>query len=222
MNLSGNLLDYFVAFWSGVLVSFSPCVYPLIPITVSVIGGVNTSGTKLRGFVISSIYVLGIATTYCLFATMAALTGKLFGSWQNSPVAFIILGNILILFALVLFDVIPMASLGLTPKIKLKNLWSLFLLGIVSGLAIGPCTAPILGSLLVYVGSKQNVLHGVSLLFSFSIGVGASLVLAGTFSGFLSSLPKSGVWLKWIKIICGFILLIIGEFFLIKGGRLMQ
>ena len=224
MNLSGNILDYFLVFWSGVLVSFSPCVYPLIPITASIIAGVNTKGTKLRGFIISLVYVLGVAVTYCVLAVISALSGKLFGKLQNDPFIFLVVGNILIIFSLVLFDVIPLPALGVNVqnKIKIKNLWAVFLLGMASGLVVGPCTAPVLGTLLLYVAKRQNVFYGVSLLFVFSYGVGSSLILVGTFSSILSSLPKSGPWLMRIRQLCGLILLIAGEFFLIKAGRLMS
>jgi len=223
MNLSGNLLDYFIVFWGGVLVSFSPCVYPVVPLTASIIAGLNTTGTKLRGFILSLVYVLGVAITYCALGAFAALTGKFFGQIQNNSVTFLIVGNILILFSLALFDVIPTPALGVDVqhKIKIKNLWMVLLLGMAAGLVIGPCTAPVLGTLLLYVGSRQNVFYGVSLLFVFSYGVGASLILIGTFSSMLSTLPKSGAWLVWIKRICGIILLGIGEYFLIKAGRLM-
>lgn len=223
MNLSGNIFDYFIVFWSGVLVSFSPCVYPVMPITASIIAGVNTTGTKLRGFIISLVYVLGLAITYSALAIIASLTGKVFGQIQNHPIVFLVIGNILILFALVLFDVIPIPSLGVNiqNKIKIKNLWTVVLLGMVSGLIVGPCTAPILGALLLYVASRQNLLYGASLLFVFSYGVGASLILVGTFSGILSNLPKSGWWLVRIKRLCGLFLFIAGEYFIIKAGRLM-
>src|SRR3989338_5086059 len=193
MSLSGNLFDYFIVFWAGVLVSFSPCVYPVMPITASIIGGVNTKGTKARGFFISLIYVLGVAITYCALGAFAALTGKFFGQIQNNSFTFLIVGNVLIFFSLALFDVIPMPALGVDVqnKIKIKNLWMVLLLGMASGLVIGPCTAPVLGTLLLYVGSRQNLFYGVSLLFIFSYGVGASLILIGTFSGILSNLPKS-------------------------------
>lgn len=220
MNLSGKIFEYVIVFWSGVLVSFSPCVYPLVPITAGIIAGVNTQGSKLKGLISSLIYVLGLAITYCALATFAALTGRVFGQFQNHPLIFFIAGNFFILFALSLFDVIPLPSLGnnIQSKIKVKNLWTVLFLGMASGLVVGPCTAPVLGSLLVYVGVRRNVFHAISLLFVFSYGVGASLILVGTFSGILSNMPKSGPWLVRIKRFCGVILFIAGEYFLIKTG----
>ena len=106
-------------------------------------------------------------------------------------------------------------------KIKDKNMWAVLLAGMASGLIVGRCTAPILGALLFYVGSQQNVVYGASLMFVFSYGVGASLILIGTFSGILASLPKSGTWLLRIKQFCGFVLIIAAQYFLIKAGGLL-
>ena len=224
MNLSGSILDYFIVFWGGVVVSFSPCVYPLIPITASIITGINTQGTRWMGFVISLIYVLGLALTYSALGIFAALTGSFFGQLQNHPAVFLFAGSILVLFSLVLFDVIPLPVLGinLQGKIKIQNLWTVLLLGMSSGLIVGPCTAPVLGALLFYVASHQKILYAVSLLFVFSYGLGASLILAGTFSGLLSRLPKSGRWLLVVKRLCGGVLLLAGEYFFIKAGRFME
>lgn len=223
MTLSGNVLDYFVVFWGGVLVSFSPCVYPIMPVTASFIAGINTSGTRLRGFVISLVYVLGMAVIYGTLGAAAALTGKFFGQVQSHPATLFIIANILILLALVLFEVVPMPSLGvhLHHKMELNNLWTVFLFGMASGFMVSPCTTPILGVVLLHVASRQSPLYAFSLLFVFSYGVGASLILIGTFSGVLSCMPKSGRWLLWIKRFCGFILLIVGEYYLIQAGRLM-
>lgn len=223
MELQGNFFDYFIVFWAGVLVSFTPCVYPLIPITVSFIAGINTKGSKFKGLIISLVYVLGLALAYCSLAVFAALTGKIFGQVQNHPAIFIGVANIFLFFGLVMLDVIPLPNFGVNvaDKIRGKGLGAVLLFGMASGLIVGPCTAPILGTLLLYVASKQNVLHGASLIFVFSYGVGALLILAGTFGGLLGSLPKSGPWLIRVKQFCGFVLIIAAEYFLIKAGMLV-
>ena len=122
-----------------------------------------------------------------------------------------------------MFDVIPVANFGVNVqnKIKIKNIWTVVLFGMASGLAVGACTAPILGALLVYVASKQNIFHAASLMFVFSYGVGASLILVGTFSGILGNLPKSGAWLIRVKQFCGLVMIIAAEYFLIKAGMLL-
>ncbi len=221
MELSGNAFDYVIAFWSGILTSFTPCVYPVMPITASFIAGMNVKGTKLMGFVLSLIYVFGLAIVYCALGVVAALSGKIFGQLQNSPLIFILVASVLTFFALVMFDVIAIPTVGsnVQSKIKTRNLWTVILFGMTAGLIVGPCTAPVLGTLLLYVASKQNIFHAVSLLFVFAYGVGASLILVGTCGGFLANLPKAGIWLTRIKKFCGFILLRAGGYFLIKAAR---
>lgn len=222
MQLSGNAFDYFIVFWAGVLVSFTPCVYPVLPLTASFIAAADGKGTKLKGFILSTIFVLGLAITYSTLAVFAALTGKVFGNIQNNPVIIFFVSGALTFFALVMFDVIPFLHFGVDVQkhIKPKNAWAIFLSGMASGLVIGPCTAPILGTLLLYVASKQNILHGVSLVFVFSYGVGTSLIIVGTFSGLLGSLPKSGLWLLRVKHFCGIILFIGAAYFLFKAVTL--
>ncbi len=223
MNLSGNIfIDLLLAFGAGVLVSFSPCVYPLAPITLSFIG-VNSSGSKTKGFVFSCVYVLGLAVTYSCLGAFAALTGKLFGQIATSPISYLIAGNIFILFGLSFFGVFDLPGFGvyLQNKIKINSLFTVFLLGMVSGLVVGPCTAPALGAILVFVATKQNLFYGISLLFAFAYGVGALLILLGTFGGILLGLPKAGSWLIKVKRVAGIILILAGEYFLIQAGRRM-
>jgi thiol:disulfide interchange protein DsbD len=96
-----------------------------------------------------------------------------------------------------------------------------FLLGLASGLVAGPCTAPALGTILLYVATKQNIFYGASLLFVFAYGMGFLLILVGTFSAVFVNLSRSGIWLERLKKLSGFILLGIGEYFLLKAGSLM-
>jgi len=223
MELTGHISDYWIVFWSGVIVSFTPCVYPVLPLTAGYIAGANTDGSRWMGFVLSLLYVLGMAVTYCTLGILAALTGRVFGQFQNHSVVFLGIAVLLLVFGLILLDVIRIPALGVVVhhKIKPKNIWTVFLFGAASGLVVGPCTAPILGALLVYVGSKQNMLHAGSLLFVFSYGVGASLILVGTFSGLLSSLPKSGKWLLRIKHLSGLAFLVIAVLAFVKGFQLL-
>lgn len=224
MHLTGSIFDYLIAFASGVLVSFTPCVYPVLPITASFIAGANTTGTRWHGFVLSLLYVLGMAIVYSLLAVVAALTGKIFGQIQNSAVFYFIVAVLLIFFSFVMFDKISLPAIagGGVRKFKSDSLWSVIIFGMVAGLVVGPCTAPVLASLLVYIASRENIIHGVGLMFVFAYGVGASLIVVGTFSGVLSRLPKSGMWLVRIKQICAWILLAVGVFFIYKGIRIIH
>ena len=226
MNITGSLTDYLAVFAAGVAVSFTPCVYPIMPMTASFIGGMNTKGSKLLGFLISLVYVFGMAITYAAFGVFAALSGKIFGQIQNSPIVYILAANVILFFALVMLDVIQLPTFGLPgganaqKKIRPQNLFAVLLFGMSAGLIVGPCTAPALGGILIYIASKQNILNGIFLMFVFAYGVGASLILIGTFSGILTSLPKSGIWLIWIKRICAAVLIVIAQYLLIKAGNL--
>lgn len=223
MNLQGNHIGYIGAFLGGVLVSFSPCVYPLITITLTFIG-VKAGSSRFRGLLLSLVYVLGIAVTYSLLGLVASLTGGLFGRLATHPVSFFIIGNTCIIAGLSFFDIITInfIGLGIQNKIKMtKGVFSVFILGLTCGLVVGPCITPALGTILLYVASKQNVIYGASLLFVFAYGMGFLLILVGTFSALLLNLPKSGRWLMWVKKLSGFILIGMGEYFLIKAGRLM-
>ena len=221
MELYGNIRDYFAAFGFGVLTSFTPCVYPLIPITAGIHSGDGFPGHETHGFFsfhcsMFWVWPLRIPRSQWL----RPLSGKIFGMVQSHPLTHIIVAHILIFFSLVLFDIIPLPVFSFTihHKIKVRNAWVIILFGMAAGLAVGPCTGPVLGTLLLYVASKQNIWHGVSLTFVFSCGLGASLILVGTFSGILSNLPRSGKWLVRVKHLCGIILILAAEYFILKAG----
>ena len=102
---------------------------------------------------------------------------------------------------------------------KGRGLIGAFFMGLASGLVVGPCTAPVLGVLFTYVAAKQNLFFGISLMFSFALGMGVLFIVIGTFSATLTSLPKAGKWMETVKKVFGFVLLAIGEYFLIQMGK---
>ncbi len=224
MILHGGPIDYLVVLGAGVALSFTPCAYPLLPITVAVVAGVNVQGGRLNGFILSLIYVLGLAVSYSLLAAAAVLTGRVFGSVQNNPWVILFIGNLVLFFALAMLDVIHFPMIGFfggQAGERPRGRRALFLMGAASGFVIGPCTAPVLGTLLVYIASKQNLFFGMSLLFVFALGLGTVLVLAGTFGGFLAALPAAGKWMNMVKKIAGFILIIIAELLFLKCGAFL-
>lgn len=218
MHLTGGIIDYAISFWAGVLVSFTPCVYPVLPVTAAFIGGFNATGKRSHGFLISCLYVFGMAIVYSAFGVAAVLTGKAFGQIQNSPIVYGIIAIVMTVFGFIMLDKIqlPVLNVSFKDKLKTRNIWTIVLFGALAGLIVGPCTAPILGSILLFVSSKQSLLHSTSLLFVFSYGVGASLILVGTFSGLLARIPKSGRWLLRVKYFCAMILFLIAGFYLVK------
>ena len=212
-------LAFIAVFLGGVFVSFTPCVYPVIPLTLGFIGA-RSAGSKWKGFALSLIYVSGMAFAYAVLGAFASLTGKLFGQIGTHPLTYFIVANVCLFLGLSMLGLFsfPQLSLKLPISSKKGNFLSAFFVGIISGLIVGPCTAPVLASLLVYVASRQNLIYGFSLLFVFGYGVGFLLILLGTFTGLLASLPKSGVWLERVKQVFGWLLIFAAEYLFIKMG----
>jgi len=214
-----SLFTYFLVFTGGVFISFTPCVYPLIPIVIGYIGG-QKEKSRAKIFLLSLIYVLGMAITYSILGATAALTGKFFGEIQTSPLTHIIAGNILIFFGLTLLGLFHLPLFSFGQRQKIAGFGSLGM-GMVSGLIAAPCVSPVLGALLTFVATKQNVFYGVSLLFAFALGMGVVLLIAGTFTGVLTALPKSRKWMQRTEKFFGIFMIILGEYFFIKAGYLL-
>jgi cytochrome c-type biogenesis protein len=216
-------LAFLAAYIGGVLIGFTPCTYPLIPVTVGFIGA-QSSASKLRGFILSLFYVCGLALTYSLLGALAALSGKLFGQMQTTTWTYFIVANLCLLMGLAMLDVFTI-SLPLPQKLvkfsgNKKGFFSSFLIGAASGVVIGPCTAPVLAVLLGYIAMRSNLFLGMSLLFIFAFGMGTLLIILGTFAGLISSLPQPGKWMTKIKFVFGLILIGAAEYFLYTAGAL--
>ncbi len=232
-NLLGNLhlylqssilLAFVAAYCGGVLVGFTPCTYPLIPVTVGFIGAYGAS-SKLRGFLLSLFYVLGLALTYSIMGAAAVLSGRIFGQMQSTPWTYFIMANLCIFMGLAMMDVfnislpVPQKLIRLTSKSK-KGFVGSFLIGATSGVIIGPCTAPVLAVLLGFVAMGTNLILGMSLLFVFACGMGTLLIIVGTFAGLIAALPRTGKWMTKVNFIFGLILIGAGEYFLFTAGTL--
>jgi len=217
---SQDPLSYLSAFLGGIAISFTPCIYPLLPVTLTFIGA-SSSGSKLKGLILSFAYISGIALVYASLGVIAGLTGSLFGAVSVHPATRMIIGVVMVLFGLSMWDILPSDLFASRVKVNVKEggVFKAFLIGITSGFMISPCVSPALGSILVYVASSKNIIYGGTLLLAFAYGMGLILVLAGTFSGILVNLPKSGPWMAWVKKACGLILLAIGLYFIILGVR---
>ena len=226
-------LAYPAAFIAGLLISFTPCVYPVIPIQLGFIGGQTAvhSGAggggkawaSLRGFFLSVLFVTGMSLVYASLGAFASLTGTLFGIWASSPWTYIFVGNVVLLLALSMLDVFqlptPQFLTRWNPKRKGNGYLSAVLVGAASGLVVGPCTAPALGAALAYVGSRGNVMFGASVLFVFAFGMGALMIALGTFGGALAALPRSGVWMVKVKQAFGVVMILMAEYLLLQAGQ---
>jgi cytochrome c-type biogenesis protein len=224
--LQGSIiLAFLAAYVGGVLTSFTPCVYPVIPITIAYIGA-HGSSSKRKGFLISLVYVLGMAVVYTSLGGFAALTGRLFGQIQSNPWVYLAVANVCIIMGLSMLGLF-MISIPLPQFLaragrqeEKRGIIGSFFIGAVSGLIVGPCTAPILAVLLSLVATGQNVVFGMSLMFVFALGLGTLLIIIGTFAKVLAGIPKSGMWMTRVNRVFGIILLLMGEYFLIKAGSL--
>jgi thiol:disulfide interchange protein len=224
---AGSASAIFVVFAAGVLTSFTPCVYPMIPVTVTYIGGA-AAGNRRRAVALSGTYVLGLAVVYAGLGIAAALLGKIFGEFTRNPYVYGAVGLIIIALGLAMLDVftIPALATGLQGQGARKGgYWGAALMGVAAGFVAAPCTAPVLGLLLAYVGQTRNVVWGGSLLFVFALGLGLLLMLLGIFSGLLANLPRAGVWMVRIKKGFGIAMLVIGAVFvglavrmIVRGG----
>lgn len=222
LYLKGSILMSFAAaFAGGLLTGLTPCLYPMVPVTAGVIGTRNVGGSKLRGFTLSLIYVSGMALTYAALGMTAALTGRFFGEIGTSPVSFIIMANVIILLGLGMLDVYMMPTFSFRGAGRSEGHAGVFATGIVSGLVAGPCTAPVLGVLLAYVSTTRSLFLGGTLLWVFAFGMGFILLVAGTFSGAMAAMPKSGMWMVKVKKGLGFLMIGLGEYYLIKAGQLV-
>ena len=208
---------YLGSFGFGFLTSLTPCVYPMIPITLAIFGARGGDVSKRRAILLATAYVVGMGLTYAAFGVGVALLGKTtdFGSQLNSPWLVV---PICILFAALAASLFGAFDLNLPSSIQLKlnqiggkGFGGAFAMGLVGGLIAAPCTGPFLLGLLTFVASSRNVVAGGSLLFVYALGMG---VLFWALAAFAMSLPKSGAWMDSGKSVGGILLLFAGVYFL--------
>lgn len=195
----------------GILLSLTPCIYPMIPITVGIL---QSQGNKSLGhnFLVSLCYTTGIAITFALLGLMAAFTGQVFGSIMNNPLVILAIICMLVYLALSMFGLyemyIPKSFQGGNQGIKKGNSFlSAFIFGIASGSVASPCLSPGLVLLLSIVSTLGSTFLGFLMLFVFGIGLGLPLLIVGTFSSSLNMLPRAGIWMIEIKTLFGFMML---------------
>ncbi|MCG2711284.1 MAG: sulfite exporter TauE/SafE family protein, partial [Candidatus Omnitrophica bacterium] len=144
-----SLLTYFIVFVSGIIICFTPCIYPILPVIVGYIGGSEIK-TKREGFIRSLSYVFGLALVYSALGAAAALSGTLFGAFQNNFWLNLFVGNVFIVMGLFMLNVFHFPQISFYKAGRIKStmgIGSAFLIGAVSGLVLGPCTTPVLGVL---------------------------------------------------------------------------
>jgi len=233
-DLSQPLIAIPALFVGGVLTSLNPCIYPMIPITAAIVGGQEIGSVKgsaekrsrWRPVLLTLTYVLGLAALYSVLGVIAGMTGTLFGAVSTNPWLYFAMANLLILAALAMLEVLPVPvprwAIERASRAGTAGRFSgAFIMGAVSGLVAAPCGAPIMAAVLTWVTTTKSGLLGFAYLFSFSVGMCALLVIVGISSGALARLPRSGVWMSWVKRGFGVVMLGVAEYYLIKMGQLL-
>lgn len=207
-SLESNLLLAFVlVFLAGILTSFTPCIFPMLPITISILGYHANKGNRSHNMIRALCYVLGIALTYSMLGVIAALTGQLFGSALTNKYLLSGLCLLFIAMALGMWDVfeiqVPAFIRNRFATAKGHGLGGAFVMGLVAGVVASPCVGPVLVSILSFVSTTRNTFLGFSLLFTFAMGLGLIFIIIGAFSHALHLLPKSGAWMNAVKFVLG-------------------
>ncbi len=207
---------FVLVFLGGLGLTLTPCVYPIIPITISYFGG-QAEGKKGGVVLHAVLYVLGMAITYSILGVIAALTGGLFGAALTYPPVLVVIALVLIALSLSMFDVYEFRLPAFLNKIaggSQKGYFGTVLMGLTVGIVAAPCIGPFVLGLLTYVGNRGDVLLGFSLFFVLALGLGVPFLILGIFSGALNKLPRSGAWMVWVRKIFGFILIAMAAYFL--------
>jgi thiol:disulfide interchange protein DsbD len=211
-------------FAAGVATSLTPCIYPMIPITAGILGGAGAAGrSSRRTLMVTLLYILGVAIVYASLGLLAGLTGTLFGTISANRWTNLAFGNLLLLAALAMFEVIPVRAptriVAWAARLGADSLGGAFLMGAMSGLVAAPCGAPAFVAVLTWVAATQNAVWGFVCLFVFSLGMTAVLVAVGLLSGTVAAMPRSGVWMVWIKRCAGALMLAMAEYYFVKAGQ---
>ena len=211
----GLILTYFIIFFGGLALNLTPCVYPLIPITISFFGGQDTS--KGRTFWMALAYVLGIAVTYSVLGVVAALGGGLFGALLTNPIVLLGIAAVLIGLSLSMFGVyefrLPTGLMTAASQSK-AGIFGSFFMGLTLGIVAAPCVGPFVIGLLTYVAAQQSVILGFSMFFTLAMGLGLPYLFLAMYSSKLSSLPRSGSWMIGVRVIFGLVLIAMAIYFI--------
>ena len=211
---SSLLLQLALAFLFGILLNGTPCIFPLIPITIGFFSSQSESRGKTVALAIA--YVLGIAITYSVLGTVAALAGQLFGSALQSPWVILMIVAVVLALAASMFGLwelrVPQSITTMSGG--RAGVFGALIMGLVVGIVAAPCLGPFVAGLLTYVAQQGDPVLGFSLFFALSLGLGLPYLLLGIFTGAIQKIPQSGMWMLGVKHFFGVILLALAVHFL--------
>ena len=212
------------SFISGILLTFTPCVLPMVPIVSSIIAGQGEELTKVKAFWLSFAYVLGTAVTYALMGALAGATGEQLQAyfqnvWAIGAISLIFVAMALSMFGLYTIQLPALLQSKLdasTRRLKGGALLPVFLLGMVSAMILGACVSPILISFLSVAIATQDALLGAMTMFALAMGMGVPLIIVGLGAGAL--IPKAGSWMEEVKHLFGVLLLAVAIYLFTELG----
>jgi len=215
LNRRGLPVVLALLFVGGLALNLTPCVYPVIPLTLSFFAG-QASGEKRRVFRLALVYVLGMSTTYSALGVAAALSGRLFGSALQSPW---VLGGVAIVLVALALSMFGMYDLRMPSFLMQKagarsGMGGAYAMGLLVGVVAAPCVGPFVLGLLAFVAARQQAALGFLFFFVLSLGLGLPYLFLGAFSGSLARLPRAGMWMESVKKIFGWVLLAMAAYFL--------
>jgi thioredoxin:protein disulfide reductase len=199
----------------GLALNLTPCVYPVIPLTISFFGG-QAHGQSRRTFLLASTYVLGMATMYSALGVAAALSGRLFGVALQSPWVVGGIAVVLVALALSMFGLydIRMPTALMQKAGARQGFAGAYGMGLLVGIVAAPCVGPVVLGLLTFVAATQDALLGFLFFFVLSLGLGLPFLFLAAFSGRIAALPRAGTWMEGVKKVFGWVLLAMAAYFL--------
>lgn len=211
----GLILGLGFIFFLGLMLNLTPCVYPMIPITVGFFGS-RGGGRYTKRILDALMFILGMALIYSIFGTLAGMTDNVLGQALQQPFMLIVLSGIMMLLAASMFGLyeLRMPSAVRRGSETISRGLGTFGMGMTLGVAAAPCLAPATVTLLAYISQQQSAYVGGLLFFVLSLGLGFPYLFLAVFASSLSDLPGSGTWLKWINKLIGFMILAVAVYFL--------
>lgn len=210
---SGMGNAFLFAFTAGLLTALTPCVYPMIPITITIFGGKGVP--RARSLMLATLYIAGIAVMFGTLGTIFALVGKAFGSFLANPWVIVPLALFFVAMAVSMFGAfeltLPMALQQRLSHVGGRSTGGAFLMGLVGGLIAAPCTGPPLAGILAFVATTRNAVTGFFLLATYAVGIGVPF---WAIAGFSMQLPRSGRWMEAVKSVFGIALLVAALYYL--------
>jgi thioredoxin:protein disulfide reductase len=216
LERSGLLLSLIFVFIGGLALNLTPCVYPLIPITIGYFGG-QSEGKTSRLVLMGVLFVVGLAITYSVIGVVTALSGSIFGSLLQNTYVILFIALIFLVLSLSMFGVyefkLPDALVNKAGGAK-SGLFGAFFMGLTMGIVAAPCIGPFVLGLVTYVAAKGDPWFGFILFFDLAVGLGVPYLLLAIFSGKIKKLPRAGEWMEAVKHIFGFLLIGMAIYFI--------